>query len=152
MKIYQTAAVLLSLGSLAALPACSSMGIHMPGSQTSSAAPMATPEMSPDMVKQVQTGLQQQGVYQGNIDGVWGPATMHAVQSYQQKHNLTANGQLDEPTLKSLNIMNDTTANSMAPASSGTTAAPPAPPPAPSVSAPPATAAPPPPPPAATNQ
>jgi len=152
MKKYQVAAVIVSLGSLAALPACSQLGIHMPGTQASSPAPMADSEVSPDMVKKVQTALQQQGMYQGNIDGVWGPATVHAVQTYQQKNNLNTNGQLDEATLKSMNMMGNTANNTMAqPAQTGssTPPAPPAPQ-APAVSGAPNT--PPAPPPAATAQ
>ena len=104
MKIYRAAAVMLALGSLAALPACSSM--NGSSTRTSSAAPMPRQELSPHMVMQVQTSLQQQGLYNGNIDGLWGPATQAAVQGYQQAHGLTANGQLDTPTLASLNLPN----------------------------------------------
>jgi hypothetical protein len=156
MKRYQTAAVLLSL---LAVPACSQLGMHMPGSQTTAsaggAAPMAHAEIAPDMVKQVQTSLQQQGLYHGGIDGVWGPATVQAVQSYQQKNNLNANGQLDEATLKSLNMGGGMASGAM-PASSGTPGTPPAPPaassPAVSSGANSAAPPPPPPPPAGTNQ
>ena len=96
-------AVCLALGSLAALPACSSMNPSPAPAQTSYAAPLARPEMSPSMVMQVQTTLQQQGFYKGNIDGLWGPATEGAVQSYQTSQGLAANGQLDQPTLAALN-------------------------------------------------
>lgn len=156
MKKFHSAAIVIALGSLAALPGCSQLGMHMPGSQTSSTepaaapAPMANSEISPGMVKQVQTTLQQQGLYKGNIDGVWGAATVGAVQTYQQKHNLIANGQLDEPTLKSLNMTNNTANNSSAPNN-----APPAPPAPPAAQSPAVSSGPnntPPAPPAATNQ
>ena len=119
MNTSRAAAAFIALGSLAALPACSSLGMHMPGSQTSSAAPMAHPELSADMVRQVQTSLQQQGDYRGNVDGIWGAATQTALQSYQSAHALTASGQLDEPTLKALKIVNTTAAGTAAPAPAG---------------------------------
>jgi peptidoglycan hydrolase-like protein with peptidoglycan-binding domain len=95
---------LLALASLALLPACSMFGGDR--SQTSSASytlPQSS-AVSPQMVQQVQQKLQQQGIYTGQIDGVWGPATQTAVRTYQQQHNLAANGQLDADTLASLNL------------------------------------------------
>jgi peptidoglycan hydrolase-like protein with peptidoglycan-binding domain len=134
IKIRAVAA-LLALGSLAALPACSSM---MGGSSQSSSAPMAKQELSPAMVMQVQTTLQQQGMYHGNIDGLWGPVTQAAVQSYQQAHGLTANGQLDSPTLAALNAPMPATTASAAPpvAPEATPAMAPAAPSAPATTAP----------------
>jgi len=59
------------------------------------------------MVKQVQTRLQQQGQYGGAVDGVWGPATQTALESFQQSHGLNVTGQIDSPTLASLNLASD---------------------------------------------
>jgi peptidoglycan hydrolase-like protein with peptidoglycan-binding domain len=112
MKIRHPAAVIATIGLLATLPACSTM--HSMGIPTGSSTAMAQPELSPGMVKQVQTALQQQGMYQGNIDGVWGSATRTAVQNYQGSHGLTANGQLDAPTLKALNLSNNVPSGSAA--------------------------------------
>jgi peptidoglycan hydrolase-like protein with peptidoglycan-binding domain len=130
---------LLAFGSLAALPACTMNSGHPSG--TAYMAPMATPELSPGMVRQVQTSLQQQGIYQGNIDGLWGPATQSAVQSYQQLHGLTASGQLNSTTLASLNLPDTGAAAATQPAAAApAAAAPAAPAPAPvSSAAPPAT-------------
>src|ERR1700733_15633203 len=94
------AAALLALGSLAALPPCTQSSNYP---QTSYVAP-ASQELSPGMVRQVQTALQQQNLYNGPIDGVWGPQTISAVQSYQQSHSLSATGKLDNQTLASLNL------------------------------------------------
>jgi peptidoglycan hydrolase-like protein with peptidoglycan-binding domain len=138
MKLYQIATAMLALGGFAALPSCSMMGMHSPGSQTSSNAPMSQPAVAPDLVKQVQASLQKDGLYRGNVDGVWGPDTKAAVQHYQQSHNLTADGQLDSPTLSSLNLPQTATAAPTAsgePASSATGS-----PAMPTVSAPPAPA------------
>src|SRR5215472_18652823 len=43
-------------------------------------------------------------MYKGQVDGVWGPQTKSAVRQYQQRHNLTATGQLDSQTLAALNV------------------------------------------------
>ncbi len=94
------AAALLAFGSLAALPACTT---NTP-SRTYSAAPATSPELSPGMVRQVQTALQQQGLYNGAIDGIWGPQTQSAVRSFQQSHALTPTGQLGSSTLAALNL------------------------------------------------
>jgi peptidoglycan hydrolase-like protein with peptidoglycan-binding domain len=95
------AAALLAFGSLAALPACTSPTYY----RTSSAAPMpATQELSPGMVRQVQTALQQQNLYNGAIDGIWGPQTQSAVQSFQQSHGLNPTGRLTDQTLAALNL------------------------------------------------
>ena len=56
------------------------------------------------MIQQVQTRLQQQGMYRGGIDGQWGPAAEAAVRSYQQQLDIDATGQLDTATLGSLNL------------------------------------------------
>jgi peptidoglycan hydrolase-like protein with peptidoglycan-binding domain len=99
----------LALLGIVALAGCSSGGSH-PTSQSSNVAPAATatpvaaatPEVSPGVIKRVQTTLQQQKLYNGRIDGVWGPQTQGAIHRYQQLHNLTDSGELDSPTLASL--------------------------------------------------
>jgi peptidoglycan hydrolase-like protein with peptidoglycan-binding domain len=102
MRTIHVAAALLALGGLAALPACS---MDRGYSHSSEAAPQQ--QMSPGMVRQVQTALQQQGFYNGNIDGQWGPATQGALQAYQQAHGLTVDGALGPKTLASLNLPAD---------------------------------------------
>ena len=61
-------------------------------------------ELTQDTTQQVQERLQQQGIYRGRVDGVWGPGTEAAVRSYQQQHNLNPTGKLDVDTLSSLNL------------------------------------------------
>lgn len=140
MRKSHVVAAFLTLGSLAALPACS---MNSPSSSAPAPAPvaMAQPELSPGMVRQVQASLQQQGLYHGSIDGLWGPQTQAAVMSYQQAHGLTANGELTSPTLASLNLPSDGTAPVVAtapaaPAPAPMAAAPAAPEPAPMAAAP----------------
>jgi peptidoglycan hydrolase-like protein with peptidoglycan-binding domain len=108
--------LLLALSSVAVLPACSWFGGDNDSSRTSSTAPSpnyappppqvaeAQQAVTPDTIRQVQQTLQQQNMYRGQIDGVWGPRTQAAVRDYQQKNNLGSSGQLDQPTLASLNI------------------------------------------------
>jgi peptidoglycan hydrolase-like protein with peptidoglycan-binding domain len=98
--------------SLAALPACSSMS----GGHASGASPMARRELSPGLVRQVQTALKQRGTYPGQIDGLWDPVMQGAVQNYQQSHGLAVNGQLDSPTLAALDIPGEGSVPAMQPA------------------------------------
>jgi peptidoglycan hydrolase-like protein with peptidoglycan-binding domain len=99
-------AAVLAISSFAALSACSSndngnYGGHP--SRVSYASPQQ-PSLSPDMIQQVQSRLQQAGDYNGRIDGVWGPGTESGVRNYQRQHNLNPTGQLDGNTLAALNL------------------------------------------------
>lgn len=87
-------AALLAISSVAVLPACSMFGGNQ-GRQTSRASSPSqsypspqSQELTQDTTQQVQERLQQQGIYRGHVDGVWGPGTEAAVRSYQQQHNL----------------------------------------------------------------
>jgi peptidoglycan hydrolase-like protein with peptidoglycan-binding domain len=104
-------ATLVALCGVAALPACSMFGGNNRSQATRSSYPsqsytaaQPSPDLSQDMIQKVQGRLQQEGVYRGNTDGVWGPATESAVRSYQQRHNLNATGKLDSDTLAALNL------------------------------------------------
>ncbi len=81
-------------------------GVAPSGTAMSAPAPIAAeaPEVSPRMLKRVQTALRGEGLYAGRVDGVWGPQTQGAIRGYQQSHNLTANGEIDSATLASLRI------------------------------------------------
>lgn len=93
----------LALASLAALPACSNWHNPVqPPSAMAPPAPVAQQEVAPEMVRRVQTALQHQGFYQGNIDGIWGPETRSALGHYQYAHNLPANGELTSATVAAL--------------------------------------------------
>jgi N-acetylmuramoyl-L-alanine amidase len=82
-------------------------------SRAPQSAAAAQPTVAPDMVRQVQSKLRDDGYYkQGAIDGVWGSGTQASVQTFQRDHNLPANGQLDMPTLQALNVTSSTTTNS----------------------------------------
>lgn len=57
-----------------------------------------------DVVANVQSALQQQGYYQGDIDGVLGPQTRAALAEYQSAQGLEPTGAVDEPTLETLGM------------------------------------------------
>jgi len=60
--------------------------------------------MAPSTLREVQTALRQSGLYQGKIDGKWGPLTKRAVTAFQQQKKLPATGTLDQQTLTAMNI------------------------------------------------
>jgi hypothetical protein len=65
----------------------------------------ASPDVDPgQVVTSVQSALQQQGYYQGDIDGMLGPDTSAALAAYQQAQGLETTGAIDEPTLASLGL------------------------------------------------
>jgi hypothetical protein len=61
--------------------------------------------LPPDQViANVQTALQQQGYYQGEVDGLLGPQTRSAVADYQRANGLAKTAAIDQPTLESLGM------------------------------------------------
>ncbi len=61
--------------------------------------------LPPDQViANVQAALQQQGYYQGEIDGLIGPQTRGAIAAYQRDHGLYETAAIDQPTLESLGM------------------------------------------------
>jgi hypothetical protein len=61
--------------------------------------------LPPDQViANVQTALQQQGYYHGDVDGLIGPLTRAAVADYQRDHGLYETAAIDQPTLESLGM------------------------------------------------
>ena len=61
--------------------------------------------LPPDQViANVQSALQQQGYYQGEVDGLLGPITRDAIANYQRDHRLYTTSTIDEPTLQSLGM------------------------------------------------
>lgn len=61
--------------------------------------------LPPDqVVVNVQTALQDQGYYTGDVDGQLGPQTRDAVAAYQKDHNLDVTAAVDEPTVESLGL------------------------------------------------
>jgi hypothetical protein len=63
------------------------------------------PSLDPgQVVANVQSALQDQGYYQGDIDGILGPQTRAALAEYQQANGLEPTAAVDEPTLDSLGL------------------------------------------------
>ena len=61
--------------------------------------------LPPDQViANVQAALQQQGYYQGDVDGLVGPLTRAALADYQRDHGLYETAAIDRPTLESLGM------------------------------------------------
>ena len=61
--------------------------------------------LPPDQViANVQSALQQQGYYRGEVDGSIGPLTRGAIADYQRDHGLYTTSTIDEPTLQSLGM------------------------------------------------
>lgn len=61
--------------------------------------------LPPDqVVANVQAALQQQGYYQGDVDGLLGPLTREAIAGYQADHGLYTTSAIDQPTLESLGM------------------------------------------------
>lgn len=58
-----------------------------------------------DVVANVQSALQEQGYYVGEVDGVLGPLTRAALAQYQQAIDIEPTGAIDEPTLESLGLV-----------------------------------------------
>jgi Putative peptidoglycan binding domain len=66
----------------------------------------SSPDYDPgQVVANVQSALQQQGYYQGEIDGVLGPQTRAALAEYQSAQGLEPTGAVDEPTLETLGMV-----------------------------------------------
>lgn len=65
----------------------------------------ASNNLPPDQViANVQSSLQQQGYYQGEVDGLLGPQTRGALAGYQRDHGLYETSAIDQPTLQSLGM------------------------------------------------
>jgi len=64
-----------------------------------------------DRVKTLQTKLKRWGYYFGTVDGKYGAATKTAVQSFQKKNGLTADGIAGPATLKALGMQTSGSTN-----------------------------------------
>jgi hypothetical protein len=62
-------------------------------------------QFSNDQVQALQSTLRRLGYYPGPVDGIFGPETQHAVQSYQSANQLPPTGQLDQILMTRLGIL-----------------------------------------------
>jgi peptidoglycan hydrolase-like protein with peptidoglycan-binding domain len=56
------------------------------------------------VIADVQSALQEQGYYHGEVDGLLGPLTREALAAYQSAQGLYATATIDQPTLESLGL------------------------------------------------
>ena len=63
-------------------------------------------------VRQIQTKLKRWGYYLGNVDGIYGSATLAAVKSFQKKNGLTVDGIAGTKTLQAMGIYNSSSSSS----------------------------------------
>jgi len=63
-----------------------------------------SPKPFDQIVADVQTTLQEQGLYHGEIDGLVGPLTQEALAAYQSAQGLEQTAAIDQPTLESLGM------------------------------------------------
>lgn len=73
---------------------------------TPAAAAMRDSTMSQSQIRDVQSKLAQDGLYNGAIDGVWGVQTSAALGHYQTTHNLQSTGRLNADTMSSMDAAN----------------------------------------------
>jgi hypothetical protein len=64
----------------------------------------SNPTPADQIVADVQTSLQDQGFYHGDVDGLLGPLTRAALADYQQAQGLEMTAALDQPTMESLGM------------------------------------------------
>jgi hypothetical protein len=64
----------------------------------------SSPRPFDQIVADVQSVLQEQGYYRGEVDGLVGPLTQEALAAYQSAQNLEQTAAIDQPTLESLGI------------------------------------------------
>ena len=62
-------------------------------------------QFSNDQVQALQSTLRRLGYYPGPVDGIFGPETQHAVQSYQSANQLPPTGQPDQILMTRLGIL-----------------------------------------------
>jgi hypothetical protein len=64
----------------------------------------STPRPFDQVVADVQSVLQEQGYYHGEVDGLVGPLTQEALAEYQGAQGLEPTSAIDQPTLESLGV------------------------------------------------
>jgi peptidoglycan hydrolase-like protein with peptidoglycan-binding domain len=104
-----TAVVALAAGAaLIAVAEARGLGQHsaapangMPAAQTGQMQYGQATQREADMstVRQVQQHLRAQGLYRGQIDGLFGPQTQQALSEFQQRNGLPQTATLDDATM-----------------------------------------------------
>jgi len=74
---------------------------NLPAVQSNVTAIQANKKLA---AQNLQSALQQQGYYHGEVDGLLGPLTREALANYQRDQGLYATETIDQPTLESLGL------------------------------------------------
>jgi peptidoglycan hydrolase-like protein with peptidoglycan-binding domain len=79
---------------------------HVVKVQTGSASPgqATSVSVSREQTMAMQRALTARNLYQGPVDGVWGPKTESALRNFQTQSGLEATGELNESTARALGI------------------------------------------------
>jgi len=80
--------------------------VGAPGVEESEAVKAEREELgfSRENIMKAQEVLKSEGLYAGPVDGVLGPVTRSAIETYQRRHNLPVTGRIDEPTARAMNL------------------------------------------------
>lgn len=93
----------IAIAAVAAVFALSIAG-HGPTVPARAAEQAATGQLAPDIVRDIQRGLNQRGYGAGSVDGVFGESTRAAVAEFQRDNGLPGAGRVDERTLAALGV------------------------------------------------
>lgn len=63
--------------------------------------------LTTDQIRRLQRELSTRGMYQGAVDGAWGPQTMAALRQFQQQQGLDPSGRADAQTRQALGLQLD---------------------------------------------
>jgi peptidoglycan hydrolase-like protein with peptidoglycan-binding domain len=63
---------------------------------------------TPDRVREIQTALSREGVFDGQPTGKWDDTTIDAMKKFQETHGLNPTGKIDAVTLNKLGLGSDT--------------------------------------------
>lgn len=70
----------------------------------SAAVDSASSQLTSDQVSEIQTKLNEKGFTAGNVDGIMGPETQSALESFQSEQGISASGELNQETIDALGI------------------------------------------------
>jgi len=73
-------------------------------SQSQGAQSAQAMQRDPQMVRQIQQKLQDQGFDVGQVDGIWGPRTSSALKAFQRQQGMDATGKLSQSTISALGV------------------------------------------------
>jgi peptidoglycan hydrolase-like protein with peptidoglycan-binding domain len=86
----------VALGLLAT--ACSSSGVYARAEADLAPAEGSSP------VRQAQSELQREGLYDGKVDGIAGPETRQGISAFQRREGLPQTDRLDQTTVDRMNL------------------------------------------------